>query len=582
MTYTWIFAAALLLAGCDSYLEKTPDADVTEEDIFRNYKTFQGYIDQCYTYLVDYNSHALTTGAENGDHSTAFQGWASANKYTQGRYWDFMSVMHSNYWSNAVDGIAENDSGIWPDGWRGIRAANMALEKLGMLVAADEEISLIEGQAYFFRAYMHWEVAKRWGGLPYVDQVFGPTDDNQLPRLTFQETVERIVEDLDMAASLLPNDWDDTQVGGLVSGFNAGRATKGAAIAFKAEALMWAGSPLGVGSSGGAYDYDADYMMRAAQAAAEVIKMANAGVYVLVPFSSIQDNFAKMDGTWPWTTETIFQKVTTISGSGLQNNRHGRLYTTARFGGNGICETATQNLVDMYEMASTGLPYDDPESGYNENQPWDGRDPRFREFLLVDGDLAGLGDDTKVEMFEEGVDKKDAGVLTSYMVRKFWPRGCNKYDALWSQFRNVTPHMRLAEIYLIYAEAVNEAMGPAGTAGGLSLTAVDAVNVVRDRAGMPVVHSKFIGDKESFRARIWNERSVELCFEGPRGNDIRRWYIGHLPETKVLYDLEFDKEYTYFNRVIRVTRIFDQKHYWMPFPRAQTEIYDGFFQNPGW
>jgi hypothetical protein len=236
----------------------------------------------------------------------------------------------------------------------------------------------------------------------------------------------------------------------------------------------------------------------------------------------------------------------------------------------------------MFEMEGTGLPIDDPASGYNPDRPWDGRDPRFREFILVDGDLAGFADETKIEMFEGGVDKKDAGVLTSYMCRKFWPRGCNKYDQLWSQFRNVTPHMRLAEVYLIYAEAVNEALGPNGTAEGLSLTAVQAVNLVRARARMPEVAPQFTGDKFSFRDRIWNERSVELCFEGTRWTDIRRWYVAHLPEYKVLYDLEFDEKYTFFNRVVRVTRIFEQKHYWLPFPREQTEIYEGFFQNPGW
>lgn len=574
--------AILLTGACDSYLDKTPDADVTEEDIFRSYKTFQGYVDQCYSYIIDYNQHALTTGAENGDHTTAFQGWASGNKFTQGRYWDFMNVLHSNYWTTEDNDNGDDDSGIWVDGWRGIRASNMGISKLDMLVGTAEEKELIEGQAYFFRAYLHWEIAKRWGGLPYVDQVFGPTDDNQIPRLNFQETVERIVGDLDHAAGLLPENWDDTDVGGAIKGSNAGRPTRGAALAFKAEALMFAGSPMMVAASGGSYEYDTDYMLRAAGAAAEVIKMADRGVYALVPFANIQDNFAKMDGTWPWTTETIFGPVNSLSGSGLQNNRHGRLYTTARFGGNGICESATQNLVDMFEMQLTGLPIEDPDSDYNPMNPWEDRDPRFREFILVDGDYAGYADETKIETYKGGVDEKDAGMLTAYMVRKFWPRGCNKYDALWSQFRLMTPHMRLAEVYLIYAECVNEALGPAGTAGGLSLTAVDAVNTVRFRSEMPEVDSKFTGDKLSFRKRIWNERSVELCFEGPRWNDIRRWYVGHLSEYKVIYDLEFDKEYTYFNRVVRDTRIFDQKHYWLPFPREQTEIYDGFYQNPGW
>lgn len=587
-----IFGLSMILGmltwSCQDYLDKTPEADVTKRDVFGTYETFQGYLDQCYSYIIDYNSHSLTTGAENGDHTMGFQHWCSAAKYTEGRYRDFLNVLHSNYWTTEDNEMGDDDSGIWVDSWRGIRAANIALQKLEEgypIEATQEEIDLLKGQAHFFRAYLHWEVAMRWGGLPYVDKVFEPFEDMRIPRLSFQETVECMVEDYDLAIQLLPKDWDQTKVGGNFKGFNAGRATKGAAMAFKAEALLFAGSPLMVHDAGGGYGYDNDYMNRAANAAWDLINMAESeGVYELLPFNDIQRNFATMDGTWPWTKETIFQRVHDHSGNGLQLNRHGRLYTPARFGGNGIVETPTQNLIDMFEMAN-GYPIDHPMSGYEEvdRTMWDNRDPRLREFILVDGDLAGLSPETKIEMFEpDGIDKKESGVLCSYLCRKFWPRGCNKYDQQWGQFRNVTPHMRLAEVYLIYAEAVNETKGPFGTADGAGMTAVDAVNVVRQRAGMPDVHAEFTGDKETFRDRIWNERSVELCFEGTRWNDIRRWHVAHLDKYKIQYDLEFDKDYTYINRVVRRTIIFEDKHYWMPFPREQTEIYSGWPQNPGW
>src|SRR5690606_33564238 len=107
----------------------------------------------------------------------------------------------------------------------------------------------------------------------------------------------------------------------------------------------------------------------------------------------------------------------------------------------------------------------------------------------------------------------------------------------------VTPHMRLAEVYMIYAEAVNEISGPSGTAGGLALTAVDAVNKVRHRANMPHVNSKFTGDKDTFRKRIWNELAVEFFAEGHRWFDIRRWHVGHLDEYKKIYSLVFDKDW---------------------------------------
>ncbi len=582
-----IWVLALLfpasLVSCDKYLDKTPEAGVTAEDIFSTYTSFQGFEDQMYSFLLEPNASNNSQGAENGDHTIAFMSWSSANKFAQGSYWSLFPAGNSNYWSTKSNynnfGVAH---GIWPSGWAGIRVANMALEKLPMLVdATEEERNLIEGQAYFFRAYFHWTICERWGGIPYVDHVYQPDEDMHIPRLTFQATVDRIAEDFEKAASLLPDDWDNTTVGGQFKGFNAGRATKGAALAFKAKALMFAGSPLMNHETQGSYTNNQHYMEEAAKAAWEVIKLADNGVYELTPFPEIQNNFARIDGFMPWTKETIFQKVNTWVGAGKFRSHHGWLYNPARFGGNATCETPTQNLVDMFEMTN-GLPIEDPASGYDPMHPWDNRDPRLHEFILTDQEKAGISNKTICEFYIGGIDKSNPQVLTSYFERKFWPRGANKYDKKWGKYRYATPLMRLAEVYLIYAEAANEAWGPSGTAPGASLTAVDALNIVRHRAGMPDVAAKFTDSKENFRKRVWNERSVELCFEGQRWNDIRRWHVAHLPEYKILYDLDFDKDHTFFNRVVRYTRIFEERHYWFPFPKEQTQIYKEWPQNPGW
>lgn len=336
-----------------------------------------------------------------------------------------------------------------------------------------------------------------------------------------------------------------------------------------------------VHDGGGAYGFDPEYMQRAADAAWDVIQLAGQGAYALTPFGQFQDMYAKTDGTIPWTSETIWERIPDQYGSGRMLNRLGRLYAPARFGGNAICETPVQNFVDRFEM-DNGLPIDDPNSGYDPMDPWSNRDPRFRQFIYVDGDNAGNSPLTVLELFQGGVDKEDPGVLTSYLTHKYWPKGVNQYDNLWSQFTYATPLMRLADVYLMYAEAVNEAFGPGGMAAGAGLTAVDAVNIVRSRSNMPDVNSKFTGSQEAFRQRIRNERSVELCFEGSRWNDMRRWYIAHLPENKVQYDLVFDKGHTFFNRVVVFNRVFEQKHYWMPFYKQQTQLYPEWPQNPGW
>ncbi|MEX0986102.1 MAG: RagB/SusD family nutrient uptake outer membrane protein [Bacteroidales bacterium] len=590
------FLATMLFWSCESYLDKTPDADISEKDVFSTYENFQGFADGLYACIVDPNSFALTTGSENGDESIAVQGWASARKFAEGNYWDVIfNNWQSNCWNEVnptVFGATGKPAGIWPFGWKGIRLANQCLENLQLLQGTQEQADLIEGQAYFFRAYLHWEIAVRWGGIPYADKVFAADENLDMPRLTFQETVERIVEDLDRAAELLPENWDMTSVGSSRTGFNMGRATKGAALAYKAKTLLFAGSPLMVHDAGGAYQFDTDYMVRAANAAWEVIKLADNGVYDLVPFEEYEELFARMDGTTPWTTETIWANVPNKSSSynngigtpygvGMMGNRLGRLYTPARFGGNDICETPVQDLVDKYEM-SNGLHIDEPGSGYDPMDPWSNRDPRFRQFIYVDGDMAGVSPQTQLQLFEGGIDKNEPGVLTSYINHKYWPKGVNKIDQLWSQFTYATPLMRLADVYLIYAEAVNEAFGPTGTAEGASLTAVEAVNIVRSRSLMPGVPAQYAGSQDAFREKIRNERSVELCFEGSRWNDMRRWYIAHLPEYKVQHDLVFDQGHTSFTKVVIFNRVFEQRHYWLPFYKTQVQLYSGWPQNPGW
>jgi starch-binding outer membrane protein, SusD/RagB family len=109
------------------------------------------------------------------------------------------------------------------------------------------------------------------------------------------------------------------------------------------------------------------------------------------------------------------------------------------------------------------------------------------------------------------------------------------------------------------------------------------VNLVRTRAGMPNVNDKFTGSKENFRERIRNERSVELIFEAKRRDDLRRWHIAHLDKYKDLYGCAFPQDHSYFNNRDYVKSIvFEEKHYWFPFPKSQVTLYEGWKQNPGW
>ena len=266
--------AVIGIVGCESYLDVPPDATITESQIFGTYYSYQGFIDQMYDKVVDYNSHAICCSQNMGGESIAVQGWTNSYMASRGNFYAISETARSNY-------IGYNGGGIWDYSWQGIRIANIALKNLNMLVnASTEERMILKAQAHFFRAFFHWEIARAYGTIPYIDTVL--ISDFKLPRhweykgkIDYQAVTEKIVEDLDKAIEGLPVVWSPE---------NLGRATKGAALALKAKALLFAGSPLMNEFSGNTTSFDTDYMNRAAEAAAEVLKLADNGTYALVDF----------------------------------------------------------------------------------------------------------------------------------------------------------------------------------------------------------------------------------------------------------------------------------------------------------
>ncbi len=147
--------------------------------------------------------------------------------------------------------------------------------------------------------------------------------------------------------------------------------------------------------------------------------------------------------------------------------------------------------------------------------------------------------------------------------------------------------MRLADVYLMYAEAVLQGYGSATSSVPGSITAEEAFNKVRTRMGAGPVASKFVADKDKFMSEIIRERAVELAFEGDfRFNDLRRWMLAGNLEYREKTAIDFDrgadgKPVNVRERVI-LTRPFENKHYWLPLKMDEVTLYPEFGQNPGW
>ncbi len=587
--YFYIICLFCLLAySCEEYLDKAEEADLTDDMIFSTFPAFQGFIEHLYYDVVI----IPRTGDEPREFNWGDDILMSRNKILhEGQYMTIASGTTNGPWCWPFDNYergwrssatAYHRKGFWNNGWAAIRDANIAIEKLDLFKGTAEQKNFLEGQAYFWRAYFHWTIMKQWGGIPYIEEVISPSSDMKIPQLSFMEAAEKVQADFQRAADLLPVDWDLTETGQPTLGTNRGRLTKGMALSFLTQVQMWCASPLINGVTTGNYTYDIAYAKKAAASAWKVLELANIGVYTLEPWSNYEGIFKSNDGREPARVKEIIFKP-------LWERRHARWFviqfTLSHIGGSGRYSAPSQNLVELFEMAN-GLPITDPESGFDPMDPWTGRDPRFDYNILKDRDkiIVKVEDATAFAQFYTGGRDRSTGNSPSGFGWKKWTyTDWNSVDNKWgSSGLFELAELRLAEIYLYYAEAVNEAYGPNGKDPNANITAIDAVNIIRTRAGMPDVHSKFTGSKEIFRERIRNERSIEFCGESKRRDDLRRWYLAHESKYKGLYSCEFDKEHTYFEKRFIKSIIFDLKHYWFPFPVNQVALYEGWKQNPGW
>jgi len=587
-----------LSSSCEDYLDKTIETDLDVQEVFKNFNNAQGFVEEMYALVVNYGTGTHWQSYMcYGDDAVGTQNWQFDYRIDQGRYWDWMmnGGMGTIFYEGATNTNADypfDRAGIWQNSWAGIRKANIVIENIELMVdATQEEKDIILGQAYFFRAFFHHEIMKFWGRIPYIDIPLG-SEEWRLPRPeTFKETALALDQDFEKAAQLLPVSWDEHSAGQKTFNSNMFRATKGAAWAFKGKNLLFAASPLMKGSTD-PYDYDKELCQMAVDAFAEVLKITDGGRYQLANWDDYEDVFyslsSKTGYVYPGSTEFIFSQSGDVGwfprflAQGFQIGSHCEQRDT---------QFPTHNYIHYNFGMADGLSCEDSPN-YDSSRPWEGRDPRLYKWVILDGEqmvenLGAASGTNEVhrfaQLYEGGAHRYpsvDLGSRTGYICKKWFGRSFNWFD---NQVGNYLPfrlHMRLTDVYLMYAEAAHIAYGAQQAPSSYALTAEQAINALRDRAGVAPV--QFVADARKFMDEIRRERAVELSWEGHRWMDLRRWRLGDQDCYKEKTGLKFDKEHTSFNVELIRTKVFDEKHYWLPFPQNDTELYVGFEQNPGW
>lgn len=531
---------------------------MTAEELFSKIETAEQYLDNAYIYLPDfqYNTEDLQGRYKLGG-ATDEIGFQQASGYPLSPF-----DINLGSWNPQQFPMMRN----WKDYYSCIRRCNMFIKYYNIIPeelttgAATNRKERLLGEAYGLRGYFYFLLFRHWGGVPIITEVLDPGNVSSMKgikRASAEETVNHILSDMDEAIKHLPNKHDDA---------NYGRFTALVATVVKSQVkLYWA-------SKYWNRDNDITRWEDAAESANDALKLAENNGHILARAYSDLFNKSGIQSEVIWT----------------KNSEHYECYWWDMYamplGYNAYnVDGPLQEIVDAFEMKGTGevpvLGYDDNENqilnpaatDYDPRNPWTGRDDRFYSCILYHGaTLQGR----QIDISPNGQDDINIGSIsrTHYFTNKYLDQNHNLVThASWVYRRFAI--MRTAELYLNYAEALNEVDGPTTRVYAL-------VNTIRTRAGQPNLPTGL--NQEQMRQRIRQERRVELVFENHRFWDVRRWMIAEVVDNGKVHSVQVDADNNITYPVFQ-TRVFNpEKHYLFPIPQTEIDKNRSLEQNPGW
>ncbi|MEX6688821.1 RagB/SusD family nutrient uptake outer membrane protein [Danxiaibacter flavus] len=541
-----IILLLISFASCKSVLDVTPTSSYNDQTVWSSPDLVQVYINQIYSESVFvYKDAGFGWGAQTDELYSNFN-WCNEKQYVLGQATpDNQNSSFPLNYSSTLN--------YWSTLYNTINKANTFFTNISRLNPTGNEafITNATGQVHFLRALCYFELLKRFGGVVLVDKPYSITDTvfNET-RASWDETKDFILKDIDQAVPALPT---------TVSSADNGKATVGAALALKSRLLLYAASPYFNTSN------DKAKWQAAADAAKAVIDMPLYALYANASnYGTIFTDF--------FNSEVIFGRVFGNVFDDRYNTINRDLSPNGYDGGNGYSAyNPTQQMVDAFQMKDgTDFSWSDPIKA---SHPYDNRDPRFYADILHNGaEFHGR----PAEFFEGGLDSKESiyapwnASKTGYTVLKmvdhsFIFSSVPYAPAQWIVFR-------LSEIYLNYAEAQANL--------GNSVEALKYVNLIRQRVGMPDISGTNLIQK------IQKERQVELCFEGHRFFDLRRWGVAESGAGDALGIIitPTDPSNTSFTYKINTVekRTWVPNFYFYPIPRSEIQANPAIKQNQGY
>lgn len=470
----------------------------------------------------------------------------------------------------------------WSYLYTGIRHVNIYLRNLPNMPLSQQLKDRTALEARFLRAYFYHNLTKYWGGVILVgDEVFSLNAPNEAGRNTYAECVDYIVAEMDAIAPALPLNY---------SGINYGRITRGAALALKARVLLYAASPL---FNGGSFATEADVVPltaypsadasrwnKALQAAQEVVDMNR--------YSLHTDNTTRPgNGFYQLFLERVNNEY--ILAEMVAANKIVEAATNPPSRNGSFLRYPSQQLVDAFPMKN-GKAITEAGSGYNENNMYANRDPRFYFTIIYNGALFfdhRTNSFTPVFTYEganlDGLKpaSNNTGTSTGYYARKAADETISAASS--ANTLRCPPIIRYAEVLLNLAEAANET-------GDWPRARTQLVEL-RKRAGIDPGADNLYGlpaspSQDEARELIRKERFIELAFEEHRYWDVRRWRIGERYDQKSIEGIRIrrntDGTFTQARFNVRSPRYFKVNSYLFPIPQTEIAVNRNIKQNPGW
>ncbi|MGN1215503.1 MAG: RagB/SusD family nutrient uptake outer membrane protein, partial [Candidatus Cryptobacteroides sp.] len=500
-----ILVASFALSACQEQLDLRSNGTIDMTEVWKDRNRTKGYLNACYNYIpgnsIDYA--AYTDDAVQSREAT------SGSQYD---VWYNQGVTSANFGSYNIGGSP------WGSLYQGIRKCNVFLANIDASTAdmTESERAGWKSQAYTLRALYYLQIIKRYGPSPLFTEDLGTTHDYASDtKASVADITRQILSDCDEA--LKTPDCEDFSYS--YGSGQWGVMTKAVAQYIRAEAAMWAISPL---LSDGFSKEEA--LTVAADALSNLLK----NDYSLwTATSGTMSAYQTYHLTNPNDMRAADKETIYGGGQVAVWSQHG-LPTTGGLSSAGTCPS--QELVDAYEMkngqpAITGYsdaqhlqPVINSASGYNDKKPYENRDPRFYASVWYNGSKRGTVVVKTGTGAAHAIKPNDIkSTHTGYYLRKYADDKSNKNSNADGYIRTMT----LADVYYNFAEIAYQVSGPDTKVSSVNMSARDAVNAVRARAGMPELPSGL--SASDFEKRYRNDRRVELAFTSDRYFSVRRW-----------------------------------------------------------